>query len=121
MRPVHFFIAVFIFLVTGCTDTNEKPEGKSGHLPDVDSISLVNKVDTKELVDLSETRNIPELLCQGWELEDDLEVIRDNSEAQGVYPFRSFYFATDYTFIKIRETQWNMAAGRITIPGKPLR
>ncbi len=52
------------------------------------------------LVDLSREKNIQRLLCQGWVMEDDQDILRDNNEAEGMFPYRCFYFFDDYTFTR---------------------
>jgi hypothetical protein len=52
------------------------------------------------LVDLSYEKNIQKLLSQGWVMEDDQDILKDNNEAEGMFPYRSFYLFDDYTFTK---------------------
>src|SRR5205823_3237812 len=52
------------------------------------------------MIDLAANRNINQLLCQGWEMEDDMEPISQTDEGSGMLPFRSFYFSPDSTFVK---------------------
>jgi hypothetical protein len=90
--------AAAIFLGIGCN--SNKNQADAIVASPVDSFKLANKVYTEQLLSLSSEKNIGKLLCQAWELEDDIDVIKDNGEAQGVYPFRSFYFSVDSTFTK---------------------
>ncbi len=97
LAVLYFALA---FLLAGCNDNNKEP----GQLTEVDSIKQSGKqsglVYTQELVDLKEKKNIAELLCQGWELEEDMDAIRNNNASMGMLPFRSFYFSVDSTFIR---------------------
>lgn len=98
MKQMIFLLATLGALMISCKDQQQKTEevAKSA----TDSATLANKIYSKQLLDLSNETDIAKLLCQGWELEDDLDVIRDNGYAEGIYPFRSFYFAVDSTCIK---------------------
>ena len=91
-----FSIAILIAICFGCgnSSTSDKP------LAAQDSIKLQNKEYEKGLVSLANEKNIEILLCQNWEMEDDLEVIRNNGNAEGIFPFRSFSLADDFTFVK---------------------
>jgi hypothetical protein len=93
--PLLFF--AIAFFVAGCNDN------KHTQLDEVtvkDSIKQANLMYTQQLVDLQEKTGIAELLCQGWELEEDLDAITNNNASMGMQPFRSFYFSVDSTFIK---------------------
>lgn len=91
-------LLIALFSLAGCGDS--KQESQSQPVTAADSMKLANKVYTESMTDLSDKKDIRDLLCQAWELEDDIDVIKNNNEAQGVYPFRSFYFSTDSTFVK---------------------
>ena len=52
------------------------------------------------LIDLWGNKNINDLLCQGWELKEDVENLINSSEAEGMLPFRSFYLSPDSTYIR---------------------
>ena len=119
MKKLLVFITAAFFLMTGC---NDKKNNAADKMTAADSIKQANLVYTKQLVDLKGTRNIADLLCQGWELEDDLDAITNNSSSMGILPFRSFYFAADFTFVKnprnaIQFGHWvyNDAAKTITL------
>ncbi len=91
---ILFFSTSFLF--AGCTGSNDKTTDKD---------SANNKTDTgniykKALVNLSANENLTEVLCQGWELEDDLEALTNSNDPSGIYPFRAFYLSPDFTFIK---------------------
>lgn len=54
-----------------------------------------------ELVFLDTAKNIPNILCQNWVLEDDADAIEGMDENSTVeIPYRSFSFSTNGTFIK---------------------
>jgi len=95
-RIVLFFAA--LVFVTACNDNKQ-----SATITDTtvsDSAKKANKIYTTKLIDLSASRDIAELLCQGWELEDDLEAISSSNESMGILPFRSYYLSTDSSFVK---------------------
>ncbi len=119
MKKLLLFITAASFLITGC---NDKKNNAADKMTASDSMKQANQVYTKQLVDLKDTRNIADLLCQGWELEDDQDAISNNSSSMGMLPFRSFYFAADFTFVKnprnaIQFGHWvyNEAAKTITL------
>ncbi len=66
----------------------------------VDSTKKANQIYTGKLTDLSGSRDMAELLCQGWELEDDLDGMQSSDEPMGILPFRSYYLSGDSTFVK---------------------
>jgi hypothetical protein len=64
------------------------------------------------------------VLCQGWELEDDLETLSNSNEPQGGYPFRSLYLCQDSTYIRnprndFEYGRWQYNAATKTISLKP--
>ena len=65
-----------------------------------DSTNEIKAKYADNLVDLSGNKNINDLLCQGWELDEDLENLPNNSEAEGMLPVRSFYLSPDSTYIR---------------------
>ena len=65
-----------------------------------DSANEIKAKYAGNLLDLSGNKNLHELLCQGWELYEDLENLPNSSEAEGMLPFRSFYLSTDSTYIR---------------------
>lgn len=96
MKPATLFISFIIFLLSSCNNSSEKENDTV-----VDSvIALKDDSYTDLLTDLSGTRDLQTLLSQGWEMEDDIEVLRNNNDAEGNYPFRCFYLSNDSTFIK---------------------
>lgn len=84
---LFFAFAVFVSCNDGSTTTIEK-----------DTVIAVKPSD--KLIDLSKSTNIEKVLCQGWELEDDLEALSSSSGPEGILPFRSFYFSPDFTFVR---------------------
>ncbi len=95
MKPVFFFYCISISLLYSCNNSQEEKSNA------VDSIiTLKDNSYTGLLTDLSGTRDLQELLSQSWEMEDDIEVLRNNNEPMGNYPFRCFYLSGDSTFVK---------------------
>lgn len=92
MKQFFFTLILFAFTVfTSCNDDNTKT---------VKTESNTASAVSDKLIDLTKSTNIQKVLCQGWELEDDLEALSSSSEPEGILPFRSFYFSPDFTFIK---------------------
>ncbi len=96
----RFFISAVIssIFLWGCGE--EASSSKEPAMTVADSMKAANAVYRDLLVDISKVRSIRPLLSQGWEMEDDLDVIRDNGQAEGNYPFRSFYFSVDSSFVR---------------------
>ncbi len=65
-----------------------------------DSANEIKARYAENLIDLSGNKSINDLLCQGWELGEDLENLPNSSEAEGMLPVRSFYLSTDSTYIR---------------------
>jgi hypothetical protein len=98
---MKFSFALFIslcFFIGGCGDNKNNTEGKA--LSAQDSIKLQNKVYAQGLVSLANEKSIQSLLCQGWIMDDDLEVLKNNGEAEGNYPVRCFYLFDDFTYTR---------------------
>jgi len=110
---VFVLIAVAAATLVSCSDDsgNDKPVK--------DSVTAA--VNTNErLIDLSNSTNIEKVLCQGWELKDDLETLTMGSQPEGILPFRSYYLAPDFTFVKnprnaIELGKWNFDKASKTI------
>lgn len=86
---IFLLFALLIFVSCndgGTTTTAEKDNG-----------TVVKAAD--KFIDLTKSTNIEKVLCQGWELEDDLEAL-SSSQPEGILPFRSYYFSPDFTFVK---------------------
>lgn len=81
----------------GCSNNagNSKTTVKNA----TDSANEIKAKYAGNLLDLSGNKNLHDLLCQGWELDEDLENLPNSSEAEGMLPFRSFYLSTDSTYI----------------------
>lgn len=101
------FVKIFLILIAGavilscgCTGNDKKTEQKSSAEPVSDSVKEIISTYKKNLVDLSDNKNLAEVLCQGWVLEDDLEALSTSNDPEGIMPFRSFYLSPDSTFIK---------------------
>jgi hypothetical protein len=90
---LYFFIVV---IAAACNETQSSAVTETA----ADSAKKANQIYTGKLMDLSGSRDITELLCQGWELEDDLDAIHSSDESMGILPFRSYYLSGDSTFVK---------------------
>jgi hypothetical protein len=92
---LKIFVLVFIFSCNN--DTGKKNKSTT----DVPIPAQGANQYSNMIVDLSASRNMLNLLCQGWENEDDalaLQEIDDNSTIEIAH--RSFYLSTDGSFIK---------------------
>lgn len=120
MKFFPLLIIASSFFICSCSDN--AIDTKENALSAQDSIKLQNKVYTKALVSLAKEKNIAALLCQGWVMDDDVDVIKDNGEAEGNYPYRCMYLFDDSTYTrnvrnKMEYGQWsyNGAAKIITL------
>lgn len=94
LKQLFFILVVFVTVIlVSCNDNTGGTKSTS------DSVVAKGEQGTK-LIDLSKSTNIEKVLCQGWELEDDLEALSSSSGPEGILPFRSFYFSPDFTFVK---------------------
>jgi hypothetical protein len=89
------FLAAVSFLLNGCSNSNDS--NRAGNA--ADTLEKTNEY-AGYLEDLSGSRDMAEILCQGWVLEEDMEVLSSSNEPEGMMPFRSFYLSPDSTFIK---------------------
>jgi hypothetical protein len=94
LRTVLYLIVAVT--VTACNDSKTSPPAETL----ADSIKKVNAVYTDKLISLSGAKDMESLLCQGWELEDDLDAVHSSDESMGILPFRSYYLSPDFTFVK---------------------
>lgn len=96
MRYFKLFIITISLFIVGCGNSSVKETTAKT----TDSIDKVQMGYENMLQDLSGSRNMEEILSQGWVLEEDLENLTYSNDPEGVYPFRCFYLASDFTFIK---------------------
>ena len=90
---LYFFIAV---IAASCNDNKSNSATETA----ADSAKKANQIYIGKLADLSASKDMTELLCQGWELEDDLDGMQSSDEPMGILPFRSYYLSGDSTFVK---------------------
>ena len=90
---LYFFVVI---IAASCDDNTSAGTAATA----ADSVKKANQIYTSKLADLSASRNMTELLCQGWELEDDLDGMQSSDEPMGILPFRSYYLSGDSTFVK---------------------
>lgn len=102
IKTTGIFILLILCLFTACSDNSRtdhtiipKPEDST-----VTEAIVEEQVSGSMLVDLSQEKNIEKLLCQGWVMEDDRDVLIDNNEPEGIYPFRCFYLYDDFTYTR---------------------
>jgi len=94
MKIITLLFAAVSLFCCSCNNTGDENNASDS------VIVLKDNSFTSLLRDLNGTRDLRTLLCQAWEMDDDLEVIKNNGEAMGNYPFRCFYLSEDSTFIK---------------------
>lgn len=94
MKITTLLFTTIALICCSCNNTGDKKNASDS------VIVLKDNSFTSLLQDLNGTRDLRTLLCQAWEMDDDLEVIRNNGDAMGNYPFRCFYLSGDSTFVK---------------------
>ncbi len=110
MNKSIYFIALAALLLSSCGGgKSKKKKGNDGQEQIGAGTQNINSysADTfysdlkHRLVDLSASKNINELLCQGWIAEDDvydLSAVQESSQIE--IPIRSLHIFNDYTFIR---------------------
>ena len=94
---MRYFVSFFIgisFIFSGCVNSSSTVIEKTA-----DSLQITNEY-SNYLKDLSGSRDMAEILCQGWVMEEDLENLTYSNEPESMLPFRSFYLSADHTYIK---------------------
>lgn len=101
---MNFSIRKFTILLCSCLQllscNNSTDNSKATVKTTNDSSTEIKAQYAVNLIDLSGNKNMNELLCQGWELNEDLENLANSSDAEGMLPVRSFYLSTDSTYIR---------------------
>ena len=90
------FYFIVVLIIAACNDN----KNNTTIITAADSARKANAVFTDLLVDLSGNNNMTELLCQGWEMEDDLDAVQSSDESMGLLLFRSYYLSPDSSFVK---------------------
>ena len=94
----RIFAAILMMALTfSCNNAADKAKDKK----DKKQVSIEKNEYSNELVYLDNEEDMFKLLCQGWEMADDLDALQgmdDNSIFE--IPFRSFYLFPDGTFMK---------------------
>jgi hypothetical protein len=98
------FIALMVLVVPyffACNGQKNKAETDDAVAENekVDSAIIAGKKFAAQLTDVTASTNLNELLCQGWEYEEDIENLTFSSEPEGNFPFRSFYLSMDNSFV----------------------
>ena len=93
------FLIITILFACSTSTSKEKIELDSTDNEPVDSAIIAGKKFAAALTDVSNSTQLNELLCQGWEYEEDLENLSFSNEPEGNFPFRSFYFSMDGSFV----------------------
>ncbi len=93
IKRIYTLIVVSV-LVFSCNDGKDK----TGTLKED---AVVRTTDNKDLIYLDTAENIRNILCQSWVMEDDEDALEGMAEdSKFDIPYRSFYFATDGSFVK---------------------
>ncbi|MFZ1785879.1 MAG: hypothetical protein WAU23_11810 [Ferruginibacter sp.] len=75
--------------------------GKAGVPKEEASSEGVGRIKNNDLIYLDTAQHIQNILCQGWVIEDDADALEGMDEdSKFEIPYRSFYFATNGSFVK---------------------
>ncbi len=100
MRVIKRILAFFVFvmLVFSC---NENKPGSKKKEPDLGIETPDGKKRSDKLLYLDTAENMYNALCQGWAMEDDeISLQSMTGDSKFEIPYRSFYLATNGTFVK---------------------
>lgn len=111
MKQITILSLFILSLFTACNDNGKT----SSDIKEVKSDSEVVAVEespgsassnkktipaSPKFTSLEGETDIEKLLCQGWVMDDDVEVLASNNEPEGNYPYRCFYFFDDKTYTR---------------------
>ncbi len=94
VQKIPFIALCILFTTATCTS------GYKDKKPEKPAVAKAIPSNT-DFRDLSSVTDIEEVLCQTWQMADDLEALA-NADDDGalVMPFRTFHFSDDHTFTK---------------------
>ena len=93
----QLLVLMTLFIFSCNNDAGKKDPPKESPDSGVEKKYIYSKL----LKNLSDSNNMFELLCQGWENADDVDALKEMDATSTLeIPFRSFYFSADGSFIK---------------------
>lgn len=96
MKRIFAIIIITVFIIS-CND--KKDETVSTKEDQV--LEEIKNNPNSNLVYLDTAQNLYNILCQGWVMEDDADALEGMGEdSKFEIPYRSFYFATNGSFVK---------------------
>jgi hypothetical protein len=118
VKKIILFSIAFAFLLQSCNE--DKSTAQKEVLTPADSFKMANQAYAALLEPAAPANDIRSVLCQGWEMEDDLDAIQNSNDAMGMFPFRSFYLNADSSFVASPRTaiefgKWSYDDSRKTI------
>lgn len=102
MKQIIIVPIIILSLFTACNNGGDKTPGTVEALPDSASSGTDKKAipESPRFTSLAGETDIEKLLCQGWVMDDDVEVLASNNDPEGNYPYRCFYFFDDKTYTR---------------------
>lgn len=111
MKRIFIFPSVILLLLAACNDSSRNDTyDKVEVVTDTTVTKMEESVSTgntkksipasDKFTNLHDETDIEKLLCQGWVMDDDVSVLRDNNDPEGMYPYRCFYFFDDNTYTR---------------------
>lgn len=112
MKRIVVVAGVISILFTACNDTSRSDHDSIATVTTDTAVVAVaeesrgtvrkknNLPASDKFISLRDETSIDKLLCQGWVMDDDVDVPANNNEPEGNYPYRCFYFFDDHTYTR---------------------
>jgi hypothetical protein len=129
MKKTFLFSFAFVMILSACSDSGtkdtagaKKDEAESA-APQSGNSKTGKVLASEKFINLEGETDIEKLLCQGWVMDDDVDILESNNEPEGPYPYRCFYFFDDHTYTRnVRNAMeygtWQYEADKKTVSVK---
>jgi hypothetical protein len=127
LQMKNILIPVFagLLLCNACNNAASNNSTQQKNMTYKDSADAITSKYAAAFNSLSNNKELYSIICQGWELEEDIETLSTANEPEGGYPFRSMYLSADSTYIRNPRTyfeygnwQYNQANKTIVLKAK---
>ena len=128
MKQSFLSSLVILLLFSSCNDSGKPTADTVEAMPDTVVAAVQESPGTsgnnkkaipasEKLVSLAGETDIEKLLCQGWMMDDDADVLASNNDPEGNYPYRCIYFFDDKTYTRnvrnaMEHGSWQYDAGK---------